>query len=172
MAKYFLEHGRTLGRSQALQILFQAEILRKTPQEVCEGEYLLSKGPLQDFAKELAFGTYENLDKIDEQITAVANNWKLERMPGADRNIMRIAVFEMQFTADDLMTTATAINEAVEMAKAYGTDESASFVNGVLGAIARGEGYSHDELTDAADKITHQIALENPEPVVIDETEE
>ena len=172
MAKYFLEHGRTLGRSQALQILFQAEVVKKTPQEVVEGDYLLSRDPLQDFACELAFGTYENLDSIDAQIEAVSANWKLSRMPGTDRNILRLAVFEMQHTTDDLMTTAIAINEAVELAKAYGTDESARFVNGILGGIARGEGFSAEELDSASDELAEQIAQEQVEPVMIDETEE
>ena len=58
-------------------------------------------------------------------------------MPGADRNLLRLAVYELRFLADDPLDTAVVINEAVEVAKAYGTDESARFVNGVLGRIAR-----------------------------------
>ena len=60
-------------------------------------------------------------------------------MPGADRNLLRIAVYEMRFLTDEEVSDAIVINEAVELAKAYGTDQSASFVNGVLGKIARSE---------------------------------
>ena len=74
--------------------------------------------------------------QIDAALRAVSENWALERMPGADRNLLRIAVYELRL-APEKLDDAVIINEAVEIAKAYGTDESASFVNGVLGRIAR-----------------------------------
>lgn len=68
------------------------------------------------------------------------------RMPGADRNLLRIAVYEMRFLTDEEVSDAIVINEAVELAKAYGTDQSASFVNGVLGKIARSEELPGEDL--------------------------
>ena len=131
--------GRTLARSQALQLRFQAEALDSPLEAVIEGDYLISKGPLDPYALELCRGAYEHIDRIDCALRAIAKNWALERMPGADRNLLRIAVYEMRFLKDDEVTDAIVINEAVEIAKAYGTDQSASFVNGVLGKIARTE---------------------------------
>ncbi len=133
--------GRTLARSQALQLLFQAEQLDRDLEEVIGGDYLISKGPLDPYAIELARGAYDHIDRIDAALEAVLKNWSLGRMPGADRNLLRIAIFEMRFLTDDEIDDSVVINEAVEIAKAYGTDESSSFVNGVLGRIA-----SEDEL--------------------------
>lgn len=133
--------GRTLARSQALQLLFQAEQLDRELEEVIGGDYLISKGPLDPYAIELSRGAYEHIDRIDAALEAVLKNWSLERLPGADRNLLRIALFEMRFLSDDEIDDSVVINEAVELAKAYGTDESSSFVNGVLGRIA-----SEDEL--------------------------
>lgn len=131
--------GRTLARSQALQLLFQAEATDSPLERVLEGDFLISKGPLDPYALELCRGAYEHIDRIDCALRAVAKNWDLMRMPGADRNLLRIAVYEMRFLTDEEVSDAIVINEAVELAKAYGTDQSASFVNGVLGKIARSE---------------------------------
>lgn len=132
-----VNRGRTLARSQALQVLFQAEARDISVDEVLAGDCLLSKGPLDSYAVELARGTYANRDRIDSALRAVSSNWKLERMPGPDRNLLRMAVYELRFQTTDPIDTAVVINEAVEVAKAYGTDESAGFVNGVLGRLAR-----------------------------------
>lgn len=133
-----VERGRTLARSQALQLLFQAEARDVPLDEVIHGDALLSKGPLLPYAVELAEGCYRELDSIDAALCATSQNWSLYRMPSADRNLLRIAVYEMRLlSGDDPVEDAVVINEAVEIAKAYGTDESARFVNGVLGRIAR-----------------------------------
>ena len=134
-----VNRGRTLARSQALQILFQAEARDVSVDDVLSGDCLLSKGPLDPYAAQLARGTYANRDRIDSALRAVSANWKLDRMPGPDRNLLRMAVYELRFQKDDPLDTAVVINEAVEVAKAYGTDESAGFVNGVLGRLAREE---------------------------------
>ena len=130
-----VERGRTLARSQAMQLLFQAEAIDVPLEEVLEGDYLLSKGPLNPYARVLAVGAYASLAKIDDMLEHVMRNWTLDRLPGCDRNLLRIAVYEMRF-ARERIDDAIVINEAVEIAKAYGTDESARFVNGVLGRIA------------------------------------
>ena len=132
-----VERGRTLARSQALQLLFQAEANGLSLEEVLEGDYLLSKGPLDPYAVVLARGVVANQERIDTALRSTSRNWSLERMPGADRCLLRVAVFELSLLEDDRPDAAVVINEAVEVAKAYGTDESARFVNGVLGRIAR-----------------------------------
>ena len=130
MASLKVNRGRTLARSQALQILFQSEMRKVSVEDVLAGDYTLSKGPLAPYAIEIARGVSANRDRIDSALRAVSANWTLERMPGADRNLLRAAVYELYFQV-------AVINEAVEIAKAYGTDESAGFVNGVLGRIVR-----------------------------------
>ena len=89
---------------------------------------------LVDYASTLVEGIVEHFDALDERIASTAENWTLERMPIVDRNIIRIATYEIVYCDD--IPTGVAINEAVEMAKAFGTDESPKFVNGVLGRIA------------------------------------
>lgn len=131
-----VNRGRTLARSQALQILFQAEARSVTVDKVLSEDCLLSKGPLDPYAATLARGTYDNLERIDSALRAVLANWSLSRLPGPDRNLLRLAVYELRFQNEDPIDTAVVINEAVEVAKAYGTDESAGFVNGVLGRLA------------------------------------
>lgn len=131
-----VERGRTLARSQALQLLFQAEARRLSVDDVLAGDFLISKGPLDPYAEELARGTYEHIAQIDPILQRVAENWALSRMPGADRNLLRLAVYELRFSSNDI-DDAVVINEAVELAKAYGTDDSSSFVNGVLGRVVR-----------------------------------
>lgn len=131
-----VERGRTLARSQALQLLFQAEARRLTIDEVLEGDYLITKGPLDPYAEELARGAYAHIEEIDRGLQRVSENWALSRMPGADRNLLRLAVYELRFSPNAI-DDAVVINEAVELAKAYGTDDSSSFVNGVLGRVVR-----------------------------------
>ena len=169
----YVNRGRTLARSQALQLLFQAEVLSKTVDEVVDGDALVSKGPIAPYALELARGCYENLAEIDSLLEKVSRNWSLSRMPGTDRNILRIAVYEMRHV-DDLPSVAVAINEAVELAKAYGTDESSRFVNGVLGRIARDKGLSAEGVEQAVESLTQELAedADAAEPVVLDDTEE
>ena len=135
-----VDRGRTLARSQALQLLFQAEALGISVDEVLSGDYLISKGPLDPYAETLARGAGENLERIDTALSSVSTNWRLDRMPAVDRNLLRLSVYEMCMLPDDRPDEAVVINEAVEIAKAYGTDDSPRFVNGVLGRIAREEG--------------------------------
>lgn len=127
--------GRTLARSQALQLLFQAEACGRTVADVLEGDYVLDEGPLDPYARELALGTCAMLPELDAVIALTSANWSVMRMPAVDRNLVRIALYEL-FEVD-AVDTAVAIDECVELARAYGTDESSRFVNGLLGKVAR-----------------------------------
>ena len=126
--------GRTLARSQALQLLFQAEANSRGVIEILDGEYALSEGPLDDYARRLALGADECRPDLDAVISARSTGWSLARLNAVDRNILRLALYEMLHVDD--VDIAVTIDECVELAKAYGTDESSRFVNGILGRVA------------------------------------
>ena len=126
--------GRTLARSQALQLLFQAEANSRAVLSVLDGDYALSEGPLDDYARRLALGADEARPEIDAVISTRSASWSISRMNGVDRNLLRLAIYEMLYV--DEVDVAITIDECVELAKAYGTDESSRFVNGLLGRVA------------------------------------
>ncbi|MBP3883372.1 MAG: transcription antitermination factor NusB [Olsenella sp.] len=127
--------GRTLARSQALQLLFQAEATGRTVYEVLEGDFALSEGPLDPFGEMLARGADDMRPDLDAIIESTSSNWSVSRMPSVDRNLLRLALYEMLEV--DEVAVAVTIDESVELAKAYGSDESSRFVNGLLGRVAR-----------------------------------
>jgi len=126
---------RTRARRQALQILYQREITDRTVADILETRtYNAEDGEPSEYCRALALGTEQNQQAIDAQIEATSQHWSLMRMPFVDRNILRLAVFEILFEND--VPDSVVINEAVEMAKVYGGEDSSKFVNGVLGRIA------------------------------------
>lgn len=128
--------GRTRARSQAIQLLFQAEIQGVDVFDLlASGSYVLEDGPLDEYGEQLARGVGRTRLAIDRLIAGVSQNWNLSRMPLVDRTIMGVAIHEM-FDEPEV-PTSVAISEAVEISKVYGTDDSSSFVNGVLGRVAR-----------------------------------
>ena len=90
------------------------------------------------YADSLVRGVADNLDGIDKKIAAASQNWRLERMSRVDRNLLRLGSFELMFRSD--VPRAVILDEAVELAKSFGTDESSGFVNGVLDRIAENIG--------------------------------
>jgi N utilization substance protein B len=117
-----------------MQLMFQAEATGRSVPEVLGGPYALSEGPLDEFGERLARGAYEHQAELDDTIQRVSKNWSIGRMPSVDRNLLRIAVYEMLYV--DEVAIAVTIDETVELAKLYGTDESSRFVNGLLGRVA------------------------------------
>lgn len=89
------------------------------------------------FIIEETSGTFTHLDSIDKEIDSRLKDWELGRIAKIDLALLRLAIYEIRYVSD--ITPATAINEAVELAKVYGTDDSPSFINGVLGGVVRGE---------------------------------
>ena len=85
----------------------------------------------------LVRGTSSNAPEIDRRITEKSANWRLERMPAVDRNILRLGLTELLFADRAQVPAKVAINEAIELAKAFGSTASGRFVNGVLGHVAR-----------------------------------
>ena len=139
--------SRRQAREVALQALFQLDLNRSEgegQQEMYETLALDTalgeneKLPKRDreYARTIVQGTRQNLEAIDEMLAAASHEWKVERMAAVDRNIARLAVFEIRFGQEEI-TPKIVINEAVELAKKYGTDDSGRFVNGILGAIVK-----------------------------------
>ncbi len=125
------------SRRLALQVLYAADLAPSTVPEatferVAEN-FDLNPGALV-FAKELVCGTMAARDEIDAQITQHARNWRIERMAAVDRNLLRLAVYELLRTDTP---TQVVINEAVELAHDFGGERSPAFINGVLDAVAR-----------------------------------
>lgn len=129
-------HERTRSRKLALQILYTGAITGDSPTAIAEsGRYLDDGGDLPDYALTLIRGCEAHSEDLTSRLDATADNWSVTRMPIVDQSILRIGAFEMLYVDDVPMSVA--INEAVELAKAYGAeDESPRFVNGVLGKIA------------------------------------
>ncbi len=146
--------GRTLARSQALQLVFQAEATGRSVDDVLSGDYALSEGPLDPFGEHLARGTWSLLPELDHIISSVSANWSLYRMPAVDRNLLRLALYEI-LEVDEVALPVT-IDECVELAKAYGTDESSRFLNGVLGTIARKLDAGEDLMAEAEAQIAEE----------------
>ncbi len=129
--------ARHSGREAALQMLFQIEASGAT----ADGAIGLYWRSFEDanpegraYADECVRGVASETAKLDEKISAASTNWRLERMSRVDRNLLRLGTWELMCKPD--VPRAVVIDEAVELAKAYGTDESSGFVNGVLDRIA------------------------------------
>jgi N utilization substance protein B len=126
---------RTRARRQALQILYQRDITGDAVSRILGlKSYSLEDGEPDEYCRELVAGVERYLESLDQLIGEVSENWAVSRMPLVDRNILRIATYEILYDAE--VPPSVAINEAVELAKVYGGEDSSKFVNGVLGKIA------------------------------------
>lgn len=136
VSKAYSQHAeRTLARKNALQIMYQGDILDKAPRELIDNAQLVPETQgLDDYALMLLDGCKENLEAIDELIVSASENWALDRMPMVDRALLRLSTYEMRYVED--VPVSVSINEAVNLAKEFGGDDSPRFVNGILGRIA------------------------------------
>lgn len=131
--------SRRKAREMALQVLFQLDYNqtdRDTAIELVFSEREKASETAKTYAHELIGGTLEHIEEIDNVIASSSSEWKIERMAGVDRNIARIAVYEMQFGTEKLSANII-INEAVELAKLFGTEDSGRFINGILGSLVK-----------------------------------
>jgi N utilization substance protein B len=134
--------ARHRARQQALQLLFQWDLRRTELDEILRGYYeslLIGEEtpgkPVRDaFAETLVRGVVQNIEPIDECITRHAAHWKLQRMPAVDRNLLRLAVYELSRTDTP---AAVAIDESLELARRFSGEESVHFINGVLDAVRK-----------------------------------
>ncbi len=125
--------ARTKARKRALDVLFEAEAKRADPLVVLDEQCRLADPPVREFTIELVRGVAAHAAEIDARITAAtAADWQLDRLAGVDRNLARIAVFEIDHT--DVPTEAV-IAEAVELADEFSTEDSAPFLNGLLARV-------------------------------------
>ncbi|MFA5385830.1 MAG: transcription antitermination factor NusB [Eubacteriales bacterium] len=127
---------RRQARELALQILFQIDLGHAPPETAFQ--YTVQGKDMDqesiDFIRRIVFGSIQNLKILDKAIASVSRDWDLGRMAAVDRNIMRMALFEIFYCED--IPDSVSLNEAIELAKIFGTDDSSRFINGVLGKIA------------------------------------
>ena len=139
--------SRRQAREVALQALFQLDLNHAETEDqqgmyetlaidTALGETEKMSTHDREYVQALVHGTRAHLAEIDALISESSKDWKIERMAVVDRNLTRIAVYEIRFS-EEKITPNIAINEAVELAKKYGTDDSGRYVNGILGALMK-----------------------------------
>lgn len=131
--------SRRKARECALQLLYQLDMGGNDFKRVIEQYWKQLDEPLEEgvheFSEKLVEGAWENRGEIDQMIASYSNNWKINRMAAVDKNILRLAIYELLYCPD--IPVKVTLNEAVEIAKRFGTAESGSFVNGILDNVAR-----------------------------------
>ena len=129
--------ARRKARELALQMLYQHDMSGNAPDMILSTfeELQKSKPNTREFATRVFKGTVENLTKIDDMITAQADNWRIERMAVVDRNIIRMSIYE--FLHENDTPKLVVIDEAIEIAKKFGTQKSSQFINGILDGILK-----------------------------------
>ena len=130
--------ARTKARKRAFQILFEAEQRGADPTAVMADWIRLARTddrqpPVTDYTRQLVEGYAAHAERIDELLGSYAVGWTLDRMPVVDRNVLRLGTYELIW--EDDVPDAVALDEAVQLAKEFSTDESPSFVNGLLGRL-------------------------------------
>ncbi len=126
---------RRRARELAIQVLFHMEFTPGDPEEVFQliCENFGSPLSIRPFSKQLVLGVCENRENLDNSIRRSSKNWRIERMSCLDRNVLRMGLFEIKFMKD--IPHKVSIDEAVELAKKYGGEDSGAFINGVLDNI-------------------------------------
>jgi N utilization substance protein B len=126
---------RRTARECALQMLYQLDVGRNSRDEILRTYWQMNEHPpkVREFAEQLFEGTVQRLKQIDKVIQQHTKNWRLSRMAAVDRNVLRLAVFE--FLSGGKTPGTVIINEALEIARKFSTQESSQFVNGILDSI-------------------------------------
>jgi N utilization substance protein B len=128
---------RRRARELALQLLYQFELTDASPEEMQAGfeEWRNASDSVREFADALLRGTLSRIDELDEELRRQTTHWRLERLAAVDRNILRLAMYELVYQTDT--PHAVVIDEAIEIAKKYGTKDSGRFVNGVVDGFVK-----------------------------------
>ena len=130
--------ARSKARKQALDLLFESDIRGTNALETLNLRDVVEEGPdarpIRDYTRTLIAGVTDNSRKIDELITTYAQGWDMDRLPNVDRNILRLGIFEIIWS--DELADGIAIDEAITLAKDLSTDDSATFIHGLLGKIS------------------------------------
>jgi N utilization substance protein B len=127
--------ARTKARKRAVDLIYEADLRGANPVTMLAERIALADPPVNDYTIELIEGVTEHLGAIDQLLSDYSEGWTLDRMPGVDRAVLRVGLYELLWAAD--VPDAVAIDEAVELAKLLSTDESPKFVNGILGRVLR-----------------------------------
>jgi N utilization substance protein B len=127
--------ARTKARKRALDVLFESELRGLALDGTLAERQEANEPPVNDYTVTLVRGVAEHRERIDSLLTSYSEGWTLERMPGVDRNVLRIGVYEVLYVDD--VPDAVAVSEAIGLVRDLSTDESPSFVNGILGTIVR-----------------------------------
>jgi transcription antitermination protein NusB len=127
--------ARSKARKRAVDLLYEADLRGADALATLAERVALGEPPVQEYAVELVEGVAAHRERIDQLLTDYAEGWTIERMPGVDRAVLRVGVYELLWRAD--VPDAVAIDEAVELAKTLSTDESPRFVNGILARVLR-----------------------------------
>ncbi len=130
--------ARSKARKRAVDLLYEADLRGADPISTLAERIALADPPISDYTVELVEGVTAHRQAIDELLTSYAEGWTLDRMPGVDRAVLRVGLYELLWSSE--VPDAVAIDEAVELAKSLSTDESPRFVNGLLGRVLRREG--------------------------------
>lgn len=129
--------ARSKARKHSLDLLYESDIRGSAPLELLNLRDIDDDGPdarpIREYTKALIIGVTEHRRKIDELITTYAKGWDMDRLPAVDRNILRLAIYEILWESQ--LDDAIAIDEALTLAKELSTDESAGYIHGVLGRI-------------------------------------
>lgn len=142
---------RHKSRELALQILYCMDMLGDETDELFEDtiKLLTPKQAPSEFCRRLVKGVIDNRSELDRIIEQYSSHWKIYRMSGVDRNILRVASFEMIYCEN--IPDKVSINEAIEISKKFGTEETGPFVNGVLDAVRQHHGHDSSSAAAATD---------------------
>ena len=127
--------ARSKARKRAVDLLYEADLRGDDPMRTLAERVALADPPINDYTITLVEGVTERRGDIDRMLSDYSDGWTLDRMPGVDRAVLRVGLYELLWATD--VPDAVAIDEAVELAKALSTDDSPRFVNGVLGRVLR-----------------------------------
>ena len=144
--------NRHLGRIISLQSLYEYEFRSKAGDATADIDHIVAKNILPyekalgdtEFVYALSRGVVDKMESLDEDLTPLAPEWPISSIAAIDRNVLRIGLYELKYTGDSV-PPKVAINEAVELAKAFGSENSSKFINGVLGTAFKQLGLSADD---------------------------
>lgn len=123
---------RRTAREKALQALFQIDVSGAEPETAIE--HVLEGGKNDEYLSKLVSGVLEHKETIDSEIKGYLEKWTLERLATVDRNLLRLSVFELLYLTEEVPANVV-LDEAIEIAKLYGDDQSSKFINGVLSKV-------------------------------------
>jgi N utilization substance protein B len=130
--------ARSKARKQALDILYESDIRSSDALAILESRDIAEEGPdarpIREYTRELITGVTANIRKVDELIATYAQGWDMDRLAAVDRNILRLGIFEIIWS--DELADGIAIDEAITLAKDLSTEDSATFIHGLLGKIS------------------------------------